>query len=194
MMKKVIFMTVASVALVCGAIYGLYRRFYPYGERTCLMPCTVSSLYMYARDHEGWFPKDGPTPLQSLQMLYPVYLQPPEDLAGISGNEKETVKRLESGQPLDGGVSSWIYFPGFRTNDGDMNRQMVAIIWERHPDIGFNGRRSRGHCVGFSDGAFAQITRGLWPTFLLQQEALRAAILAKRSSENATNETSKSTR
>ena len=176
--KKLIAGCVASAFLIAVSSF-YFHKVWPYGGRTCCLPCTLSALEMYAGDHFGWFPQDGKTPLESLQSLYSKtndYIADIGLLAGISGNREETQKRVKAGLPVDESVSSWIYFPGFR--DGDDSR--IAIIWERQEGISLNGRAYDGHAVGFLDGSIKQIPQAEWAGFLKEQEALRQATLAKR--------------
>ena len=137
----------------------------------------MSSLRGFAYEHYGWYPKDGKTPLESLQIFYnrnPEYFGNGDLLAGISGDRDEVKKRLKLKRPTDETVSSWVYFQGFREEDGDGK---LAIIWERQDGICFNGRFADGHAVGFSDGHHEQIPQARWPEFLKDQEKLRQAVL-----------------
>jgi len=139
----------------------------------------MSALRVYADDHNGWHPKEGKTPLDALQAFYytdPGALGDGSDLAGISGNIKETQRRLKLRLPIDETCSSWVYFPGFRADDDSR----MVIIWERQEGIGFNGHIHSGHAVGFADGSFKQIPQAEWAGFLKEQEALRQTTLAKR--------------
>lgn len=139
----------------------------------------MSALRNYAEDHNDWYPKDGKTSLESLQLLCSEtndYTGEIGLLAGISGNIKETERRIKVGLPIDEQVSSWIYFPGFRDDDDDK----LAIIWERQGGIRFNGAAADGHAVGFADSHHEQIPQERWNEFLKQQEALRQTILAQR--------------
>ena len=166
------------VVFLIGAYLYNDHKTWPYGGRTCCLPCTMSALQGYARDRVGWFPKDGKTPLESLQALYSKtndYIIAVDLLAGISGNRKETERRVKAGLPIDESISSWIYFPGFQDIDGE-----VAIIWERQKGICFNGRAADGHAVGYANGLHTQIPQAQWAEFVKQQEALRQTILAKR--------------
>jgi hypothetical protein len=165
--------------LCAGALLYLKHKMFPYGNRTCCLPCTMSALRLYANDHNDWYPKDGQTPLDALQAFYysnPDALGDGSDLAGISGNIIETQRRIKLHLPIDETCSSWVYFPGFRDDD-DFS---LAIIWERQAGIGFNGRANSGHAVGFADGHHEQIPQERWNEFLKLQEALQKTTLAKR--------------
>jgi hypothetical protein len=191
--KVLLSLCLAGLCLV-GIIWGWFRWQYPYGVRTCCLPCMNHAMYLYASDHDGWYPKGGKTPLESLRVLaadeqnrnYIGYL---DLLAGISGNREETCKRFFAGMPIDETISSWVYFPGFRKDDDER----LAIIWERQEGIRFNGSRADGHAVGFADVHHEQIPQARWPTFLKEQEALRQAILAKRAADAGTNAPAKPT-
>lgn len=182
MKRRAVIVTIT--VLVCLSvplgIYAWYRREYPFGYRTCWLPCMMMALRIYAADHDGWFPKGGQTPLQSLQLLPQTLLGNQTLLAGISGDRKETRRRVQAGLPLDESVSSWVYFPGFRDDD----KPDLAIIWERQPGIAFNGRRASGHAVGFIDGHHERIPEADWPAFVEIQAALRETILANRKATN----------
>jgi hypothetical protein len=186
-LKAILGVGLAGLLLV-GAIWGLYRWEYPFGARTCRLPCMIMSLHRYAYAHDGWYPKEGKTRLDSLRVLLGDgekgnYIGVPDLLAGISGNEEETRKRFFAGTPIDETVSSWVYFPGFRSDDDPQ----LAIIWERQQGICFNGSRADGHAVGFADGHHEQIPQARWPAFLKEQEALRQTTLAKRPAETGMN-------
>jgi len=142
-----------------------------------------SALRQYAASHDGWFPKDGKTPLQSLQFLCPDEIGDPCLLAGISGHRDETVRRLQVGEALDESVSSWIYFPGFHEDDSPD----LALIWERQEGVYFNGRRAPGgHSVAFADGRHGHVGQNRWPSFVKEQAVLREQILANRHADAST--------
>ena len=102
---------VASIGLVGGFVL-LHRWQFPYGQKVGALPLVLLALREYGIEHDGWFPHDGQTPLQSLQALYPKYIDPPRYLAGLTGDADGTMKALQEGRPLDEKVSSWIYWPG----------------------------------------------------------------------------------
>ena len=175
--KKIIVACVTFAFLIVVCLFCAHWM-WPYGMRTCCLPCTMGALQVYAGDHFGWFPKDGKTPLESFQSLYNKtndYIVDIGLLAGISGNREETQKRVKAGLPIDENISSWIYYPDFRDKDGK-----IAILWERQEGIGFNGLIADGQAVGYANGSHEQIPQARWPEFLKQQELLRQAILAKR--------------
>jgi hypothetical protein len=142
------------------------------GKLTTYMGVLVS----YAHDHGGWYPRGEVTPLLSLQKLYPQYDQWGSGLAGLSGDEKTVERLAKEGRPIDSTVSSWVYFPGFRSDD-DPN---ICIIWERQEGVFLTGSRADGHAVGFADGGFNQIPSKDWPAFVKHQEELRRNTLLKR--------------
>ncbi len=94
----------------------------------------------------------------------------------MSGNERKTLHWLKNGKVIDETISSWVYHPGFRSDDNPE----IAIIWESEGGIFVNGSRSDGHAVGFADGGYAQIASKDWPAFLKRQEELRNEVLLKR--------------
>lgn len=138
----------------------------------------MSALTLYASEHNGWYPRDAATPLESLRCITNEFGDAAL-LAGISGNREEAIRRAFAGLPIDETVSSWVYFPGFR-NDDDPE---LAIIWERAAGVRFNGSRADGHAVGFVGGAHRQIRQANWQEFLKEQEALRKKILRSRNSD-----------
>jgi hypothetical protein len=171
--RKVIFG--CALFLVCASALLYWKhKVWPYGMRSCCLPCMMTSMSIYAQEHQGWYPKSGKTPFESLTILTNYggdgYL-----LAGISGDENETERRIKLGLPIDETVSSWVYVPGFRNDD-----PKIAIIWERQGGITFNGHSYDGHAVGYTDGSFYQIPQDHWPDFLKEQELLRQTTLAKR--------------
>ncbi|TAL07526.1 MAG: hypothetical protein EPO07_00055 [Verrucomicrobia bacterium] len=174
----------ATLALCVIALFHFKHRAWPYGVRTCCLPCMMSSLRCYAYDHEGWYPKGGRNPVDSLRILTdkPDYIGNPELLAGISGDREATKKRITLGLPIDDTVSSWVYFPGFCESDDSK----LAIIWERHEGIGFNGHLSNGHAVGFADGHHEQVPQARWAQFLSEQQTLRQATFARRLTSSLT--------
>lgn len=166
-----------SLLLFVGIAFGVYRWNYPFGARTCAMPCVLTALRHYANEHGHAFPFGQTSSIECLKLLYPEYVSDAKLLAGISGDRRQLQKRLANGNEIDDNCSSWVYWPGFREDD-DFS---LAIIWERQPGIGFNGKRSSGHCVGFADGTSRQIPTSRWIAFVAEQERLRRAILATRS-------------
>jgi len=158
------------------AVVRFHFFYYPHGMRSGKLPTFMLTLSAYAEDHDGWYPRGEPSPLESLQKLYPEYAR--AELAGLSGSEKGTVERLKSGRALDGRVSSWIYVPGFRQDDDPS----ICIIWESWDGIFVNGSRHDGHAVGFVGGGYDQIPSTNWASFLKRQEDLRKSVLSKRSS------------
>jgi hypothetical protein len=165
---------VFALLLLTG--YAAWRWNYPYGARSCALPCTMGALEDYANHHGGWYPKGGTNPIHSLQALYP-NLEP--ELAGISGDRNEVVRRLRVGLVLDESVSSWQYFPGLRRDDDPR----TALIWEKRQGVAANGRRIDGHAVGFVDGSFRQVKSEGWGVFVSNQNALRGSILSTRTNK-----------
>ena len=170
---------ILALMACCLGIFCWYRWAFPFGMRTCALPCTISALRQFARQHGGWFPREGKTDTDALRLLSPDYLDGAK-LAGISGNVGEVERRLLDGRPLDAHVSSWVYWPGFRIDDDPQ----LAIIWEMKPSVNGIGRRTGigGHAVGFAEGSFGQVSDSKWPLFLAKQKKLRESILSQRDS------------
>src|ERR1039457_5690522 len=98
--KKIIVACVTFAFLIVVCLFCAHWM-WPYGMRTCCLPCTMDALQVYAGDHFGWFPKDGKTPLESFQSLYNKtndYIVDIGLLAGISGNREETQLKNASRQ------------------------------------------------------------------------------------------------
>ncbi len=202
-LRQVCIALLPCTAIVTGVVL-LHRWQYPYGQKVGALPLVTLALREHAIDHGGWFPTNGQTALQALQTLYPKYIEQPRYLAGLSGDVHGTKEALRRGRPLDDKTSSWIYWPGFREDDGgELDREqdqarlvpgratksdLVAIIWEREGGILLNGKRGSGHAVGFSDGSCVQISDADWPDFLKRQRELRQSILSRR--QRATTGTS----
>ena len=175
------------VFILAGGGYLYWRWLYPYGVRTCYLPCMTMALVIYADQHEGWFPHDGTTSVESLKQLYPD-AGDPVLLAGISGDRAAVRARIAANQPLDEFVSSWVYFPGLRVDD-----HAAALIWERKEGLTFNGHRAEpgSHAVGFVDGHSEQIPAGQWQSFLEEQARLRTGALDRRRTKEMTVESGK---
>ncbi len=168
----------ASAAAVCA-----FRREYPFGVRTCCLPCLGSALRAYASEHDGWYPRGVGTPIQALVELYPRYA-PAANLAGLSGDISKLAYALEHGEPIADSMSSWTYVPGFRFDDGE-----VAILWEMRGGLRFNASRASpgSHAVGFADGSHRQVAGGEWDEFTRQQASLRDKILRGRAFGSASS-------
>ena len=159
----------AILAVLIGLTVGAYRLVYPYGERPCCLPCTLEALREFAAGNSGNFPKVGTNSMESLLELYPKYLVDRTLLAGISGNRKLLEQEILTGAEITDDASSWAYWPGFGLDDDPE----IAIIWERKAGLGFDGRRSFGHAVGFISGEHRQVPDVAWESFLKQQDTLR---------------------
>ena len=171
--KRVI-LSLSIGAALCSLVLFKYYRDYPHGLRSGKLTTFTLVLHEYAIEHDGWCPKGGATPLASLQKLYP--LCDAAALAGMSGNERKAREYFESGRTIDETVSSWVYFPGFRTNDNPG----IAIIWEREEGIFITVQRSDGYAVGFVGCGYDQIPSKDWPAFLKRQEELQKETLVRR--------------
>lgn len=178
--RKVI-LRVSLTILMVGGGFAAYRWNYPYGVRTCCLPCMDGALSAYAADHEGKFPDGAKTSQEALRKLIPSYLPTPSILAGITGDISMLEACLNRGEMVTDSVSSWVYFPGFRQDD-DSN---LAIIWERVAGVRFNGGRAPAgsHAVGFTDGSHRQIAASEWNSFLRDQATLRKAISERRAQQ-----------
>jgi hypothetical protein len=135
----------------------------------------MKALRMDAEERGGWYPDDllSDTTVKRLQQEQGIQT----GLAGLSGDIQGTMRRLGAGLPLDTNVSSWVYWPGFNTDDPPE----LAILWDRQPGLAFNARRARGNAVGFVDGSHRLIPEDEWAAFLKAQEELRARVVAGRS-------------
>lgn len=160
-----------------GATLIGWRWLYPYGARPCALPCILSAIILYADEHDGWFPKGTADPIEDLSLLVPSSVGP-DSIAGISGDRHEAARRFKRGLSLTNGVSSWIYFPGFRADDP----KELAIIWDRAVGVGFNGKRAAAgsKAVGFADGSFRTIPANGWAAFEKQEEEMRRRTLSER--------------
>lgn len=178
--KVICWILVTLCVWVCllVAAFAIYRYHYPYGFPAGKLSTFRLVLEFYAENNDGWYPRGMQTSLQDLQLLYPDYDS--AGLAGLSGSERRTMKLLENGKPLDERASSWVYWPGFRSDD-DPN---VAIIWEKQEGLFITGARADGHAVGFAGGGYGQISSSEWSEFLYQQEIMRKQILESRSETN----------
>ncbi len=163
--------------IAIAVVYDQYHRHYPYGHRTCALPCSLNALKGFALSHEGWYPRAGSNGLEALT----AFAHEDDDFkrfaAGLSGNEDLADSQLGKKIILTQEACSWIYYPGFRIDD-----PRVCIIWERTEGIDGVGRRSSGHAVGYSDGMIEQVALTNWSSFQFEQTALREEILKKRGS------------
>lgn len=166
-----------SAAIILGAAE-TYRFVFPFGPRPCCLPVVMQALRDYAEDHNGYFPQGGRNPREALLKLYPVYLNDARLLAGLSGDRKLLKQQMLAGIEISEDASSWVYWPGFRTDDPPE----LAVIWERASGVdAISGRASPGsHAVGFADGRCEQVSRNRWFEFLREQELLRRRILENR--------------
>ena len=161
------------VALVIGGPYGCYRWQLPYGRRTCCLPCLMGAMRWFATEQDGRYPDDL---FATNTMAEFGRCGIREQLAGLSGDIPETLRRIDAGLPLDTNVSSWVYWPGFRLDDP----AELAIIWDRTEGLAFNAFRSQRNAVGFANGSHGSIPKTEWPAFLKTQAELRARVLASR--------------
>jgi hypothetical protein len=140
------------VAVVAAGLYGSFRVSYPFGPRTCFLPCMNNALQLYADANGGAFP-DGTTPYAALQKLYPEFMPNPDLLAGISGDIKATVTILHTNGSLSSDDCSWMYLPGLKSSDPPD----TILIYERRTGLYVNGFRKKGRAVGFVDGSAHQM-------------------------------------
>jgi hypothetical protein len=161
-----------TLALFVGVIYGGFRWQFPYGHRTCFLPCMLSALRIYAHEHEHAFP-DGTNAHVALQKLYPQFMTAADNLAGVTGNIAVTRVVLSTNGNLTSNESSWVYIPGLKdTDDGDL-----MILYERTSGVGSNGRRMPGgRVVGFINGSMRMIPDAEWERFLAEQAKLRVKV------------------
>jgi hypothetical protein len=171
-----------TLLLLVAVIVSLYRFYYPYGARPACLPVLLEALRSYSLEHDGFFPNDEREPLEALRKLHPRYLPDCEPLAGLSGNRELLKKEISSGAKITEDASSWVYWPGLRSDDGDH----IALVWERRTVLRFNGSRARGHEVGLVRGDMQQVPDDRWADFLMDQERSREkAIKARNGERNA---------
>jgi hypothetical protein len=161
---------VALALVVCSvAAWQLWR---PYGHREAFFRSVDSALQNSASHHDGAFP-DGRDPYKALQSLFPDYVNPGYELAGLSGNIKGVASALLAGQSISN-LTSWVYVPGLRTNDDPR----IAILWESkagfHPSGRLSFRRIRP--VLLLNREITNVPVSHWEGFLKDQEKLRGAI------------------
>ena len=176
-MRRRIALILLAAAVAVATVSVVFKIQYPFGRRTCYVPCLMMDLRMYSIDHSGWYPRNLGSYADSLRELYPKYSVNPELLAGLSG-DRQNVKEILTKRPTSFTTNdtSWIYIPGFREDD----MPPVAILWDKRGDLRWNASRGNGHAVGMSDGSHRQVFRHEWPTFEEEQTKLRAKILASR--------------
>jgi hypothetical protein len=169
-----IFLSVAAVA--AGM---LFKWTWPFGVRSCYLPCMLKALQMYSPDHAGQFPNNEQGNSDSLIALYPKYMPNAEFLAGLSGPRSEVRAILENSRGSIKQHTSWVYISGLE--DG-FQYSDCAILWDQKPNLLFNGRRAstKGHAVGFAGGHHEFIPASLWENFLQTQAVHRASLLKKR--------------
>ena len=73
-----------GAVLLLGLGLSWYRWEFPYGRRTCALPCMMAALNLYALDNGGWYPHNEKGPLYGLMKLSPKYVNSAL-LAGLSG-------------------------------------------------------------------------------------------------------------
>lgn len=171
MKTKRVYFCLALIGLV-AIFVAYYKYLYPFGYRPCRFSCIHTALYNYALDHDGEFPaapSDGSveSSLESLALMYPKYLEYEAHYAGLSGDERKIEECLKSNSTREN-CSSWIYKPGLNVS----NNPPVAILWDRKPGIGMNGKRigDGDRVVGFSDGTHSVVSKEDWQDFVLSQE------------------------
>src|SRR6185503_7260796 len=153
-MKKALISVVGLLVVATAITAGVYRYRYPYGYRTCFMPCLLGALRIYAEEHDGRFP-DGTNSIDALIKLAPQYTGESTDLlAGITGDRKKFRERLRRGQRLGTNDSSWVYRRGLSVTDAPD----LILVYESKSGFAWNGRRSRGRLVGFVSGDFRQVS------------------------------------
>jgi len=181
-MKAIIrWLTIGIGILFVGV--SAYRWEFPYGRRTCFLPCTMSALRAYALDNNGWFPKDDANTGKALAKLSPLYL-PDIMLAGLSGDQSRFQRGISLAELMSADESSWVYQSGLRSDDPSE----IALIWDKAGGVKGNGGRLRrgGHCVGFVDGEIRTIAKEEWSSFTNRQAEIRVSVIANRAATNST--------
>jgi hypothetical protein len=171
-----IYCIVAILLLPVAILFVVHRYNYPYGERPACMPVLLATSRSYSLDHGGYFPNSGDNPLESLSLLYSRYLPDGEPIAGLTGDKKLLKRQLSKGVKIDETASSWVYWPGFKSEDDPD----LAMVWERQSGVQFNGSRGHGREAGFADGSMRQIADRDWSEFLTHQKQIRQRILTTR--------------
>jgi hypothetical protein len=169
MLRSKLLSTVLCVAgffmIVC--VLQQRQKNYPYGHRPAVFEVTASALFAYSIDNADNYPSSSNS-YNALALLYPNYLRQ-DELAGLSGNSREVMRRLSNGTVLDGSVSSWVYWPGFR-ND---TTQKVAILWDKEP-LTYGGRSEGVRLVLYCDGSLEEVSTNQWNAFTSSQIEIRA--------------------
>lgn len=155
---------------------GLYRRQFPHGSRPAYLPIMLQALNSYSAANQGRYPQGNGSSFVALSELYPSYVVYEGPLAGLSGDRDVLKRDLAKGFGLSSNCCSWIYWPGFRSDDDPE----IALIWNRESGIGFNGEKMSGHAVGFIRGDMRQVPDRQWDEFVKRQEILRANALRNR--------------
>jgi hypothetical protein len=176
---KYLFLGLLGLTLLIGlGIRGFMKYYYPFGHRPATLLCMDQALRDYADDHNGFFPYSDKGALNALQKLYPKYAQA-NLLAGITGDQSNIKRRLDSGEPLDSSMTSWVYFQGLNMNDN----QNLVILYESHKGILPNGRRSSKPIFTVllnSPASVEFIPDNEWDRFLSHQASLRKKVIESR--------------
>lgn len=152
-----------------GLVLGWHGWTWPHGSRPDFLPTLLAALRTQALDQGGWYPDDLLS-LPTVTQLQRMGIGP--QLAGLSGDVAETRRRLAAGEPLDGQVSSWVYWPGFRADEA----AGLAILWDRNGGTDAQGRRASGRV----DGSHRLIPDTQWAVFVRQQSDLRSQVIRQR--------------
>jgi hypothetical protein len=168
----------AVAAVLALGAYGWYRYEYPYGRghRGCCR-FLLSSLLMYAGDHDDKFPSGGATPEASLCVLYREKYVDAGTLVGWTESPDAARRSVESGGVLAPDTCDWHYVEGVN-HDADST---IAIFWSKS-SIGHTGKNLHGgHQVGFNDGHVEVVRAERWEAFLAEQKELVARYVAEKS-------------
>ena len=175
---------VLFIFLSCILVAAAYWKVkYPFGRHPAgiSLPGVYLSLLTYAGDHYGWFPRSEKGPYDALQQLYYEYCPSGKEFAGVSGNIDVVVNALRRGQSLDKSLTSWVYVPGFRSDDPEN----IAILWESKSGLNCDGKRNNfgGRAVLLLNGTITNVPAAKWTNFLTLQEKICKSILAQRNSQ-----------
>lgn len=165
--KSILWLVIAGGLVFCG-VYGAFRFVYPFGPRTCFLPCMNNALQTYANANSGVFP-DGPDSYAALRKLYPLHMPNADLLAGISGNVKATRAILQTNGLLTSNECSWVYLKGLNSS----NPPKTILIYERRTGVYVNGFRKNGRAVGFVDGSASQMDEQAFQRLLVEQQRSR---------------------
>jgi hypothetical protein len=161
-----------AIAAVC--IKAEWGHIYPHGRKPGVLRLMDGTLWQYAHEHDGWFPRSEKGPYAALTLLYPY--SDAWTLCGLSGKSQALQDALTQGRDIDESLTSWRYVQGLRTNDPPN----LAILWESEAGISDDGRRNGygSRAVLFLNGGITNIPNSEWDRFIDDQASLRKRTLS----------------